>query len=166
MKKSRTRPHYPRLRDSVECRYCKSRFLTATLGILALTLLVALTTLIDPPGGRNGFQVGMVILVSILFLGYWVSLGYSWLEIFLHIDSCQFCEVVLDRPYIERSRYGARVRFTVEFADRSGNLLTRNTTAMFSSEKEPRLEDYDHKTVRIAYNPKTDRVIVIQRMDT
>jgi hypothetical protein len=81
-------------------------------------------------------------------------------EIFLHIDSYIFRQAQLDHPHV-KGRGGTY--YTVEFTDRNGKTLRRDTRAMFTSAAEPFLEDYNNKTVTIGYNEKTDRLVVLRR---
>ena len=167
IQKIKDSPHYLRLKESVEYRYDKKQFiLISVFSCIVLVPLILLFAIVCESSGDAAAAVAMDFLLMLILLGFWLYLGYRWLEIFLHIDSYIFCEVLLDQPHIENyGRYGSRIRFTVAFTDRHGKQLKRDTAAMFSSGAEPYLEDYNNKTVLIGYNEETDRVVVIKRVD-
>ena len=54
--------------------------------------------------------------------------------------------------------------YTVEFYDRQGKPLRRNTSCMFRDLFQPTLEEYNGQRVLIGYNSKTDRVVVIKKV--
>lgn len=165
IQKMKNSPHYLRLKESVEYRYDKKQFLLifVSIGLLALPILITGIVLL----GRSGNSSAMYSMVWFMFLGFGYLMlllyfAYRWLEIFLHIDSYIFCEVLLDQPHVQ-GRGG--VKFTVTFTDRHGKQLKRETSTMFSSSWEPYLEDYNNQKVLIGYNEETDRVVVIKRID-
>ena len=166
MQKIKDSPHYLRLKESVEYRFDRKQFLIMAAVSGGYTFLSLLTLLATADTSDKEIQIYILLFMVLLFLPFLLYYGYHWLEIFLHIDSYIFCEVLLDQPHIENyGRYGSRIRFTVAFTDRHGKQLKRDTAAMFSSGAEPYLEDYNNNTVLIGYNEETDRVVVIKRLD-
>ncbi len=160
LQKIKDSPHYHRLKNSAQHRYDRRQFLIISVcfGIILLMFLPMLFLVGD------GGDPASFVLVVFLMMGYflvWLYFAYRWLEIFLYIDSYIFCRVQLDRPHVQ-GRGG--VSFTVEFTDRHGNQLQRKTTAMFSSQWEPYLEEFNNQTVLIGYNEKNDRLVVIERI--
>lgn len=158
-------PHYSRLKNSVQYRHDRKQFLimSAIFGGLFLFFMAMLLPLRGHGGRSDASLTTGILVLFFIYLPFLLYLAYQWLEIFLYIDSYIFCNVRLDQPHIA-GRFG--MYFTVEFTDRHGNLLHRDTGKMFSSNAEPYLEDYNNKTVLIGYNEKTDRVVLIQRLDT
>lgn len=162
LQKIKDSPHYGRLKNSAQYRYDRRQFLiiSVAFGIIFLMILPAMI-LAGDAGDPAGF-----VMVIFLMIGYflaWLYFVYHWLEIFLHINSYIFFQARLDQPHVQ-GRGG--VGFTVEFTDRHGNQLQRKTSAMFSSQWEPYLEEYNNQTVLMGYNEKTDRLVVIQRVNT
>ena len=154
----RESPNYPRLKESVEYRYCKTRFWT--VGLLSLTCI--LVSLIPRTGIGNGGSRGILFLLGIVL--FFVFLGYGcWpmVEMFLHISDYIFMEVTLQDIH-SVGKYGHY--YTVEFKDRQGNSLRRNTSCMFRDLFQPTLEEYNGQRVLIGYNSKTDRVAVIKKV--
>lgn len=157
-------PHYMRLKNSVQYRYDRKQFLV--MSAFFAGLFVFFVVMLLPLRGHSAksdasMTIGLLFLFFV-YLPFLLYLAYRWLEIFLYIDSYIFCRVRLDQPH-SAGRYG--VYFTVEFTDRHGNRLQRDTARMFQSSSEPRLEDYNNQTVLIGYNEESDRVIVIERVN-
>ena len=154
-------PNYNRLKNSAQYRYDRRQFLIMSVifGIIFLMFL-PLFFLVGDGGDAASF-----VLVVFMLMGYflvWLYFLYRWLEIYLYIDSYIFCHARLDQPHVH-GRGGAS--FTVEFTDRHGNRLQREPGKMFSSQWEPYLEEYNNQTVLIGYNEKTDRLIVMERIN-
>ena len=154
----RQSPNYPQLKNSVEYNYCKKRIL-----ILAVAMLVFLVALLIPDQGDvNGVKQGILLVAGMVSL--WLFFGYGcWpmVEMFLHISDYYFTEVTLQDIH-SVGRYGHY--YIVEFNDRQGKLLRRNTSCMFHALSKPTLEEYNGKRVLIGYNSKTDRVVVIRKV--
>ncbi len=154
----RESPNYPQLKNSVEYNYCKKRIL-----ILAVAILIFLVALLIPDQGDvNGVKQGILLVAGMVSL--WLFFGYGcWpmVEMFLHISDYYFTEVTLQD--INRVGYYGYY-YTVEFIDRQGTLLRRNTSCMFDTLSKPTLEEYNGKRVLIGYNSKTDRVVVIRKV--
>ena len=155
-------PHYERLKNSIQYKYDRRQFWIIA-GMVALMLLMFVPLLAlearDPYADAAGST--FVILWCLVMVGMALYVLYRWLGIFLFIDHYTFFRARLDRPYL-RHRGGAG--FTVEFTDRQGNRREMQTSPMFSSQWEPNLEEYNNKEVLLAYNEKTDRLIVIRKV--
>lgn len=163
MQKIKDSPHYLRLKESVQYRYDRKQFMIicAIFGGFFLLVLLPTLPLIDNPSGAEIVWL-FLFIIALFSLPFVLYYSYHWLAIFRHIDSYIFCEVLLDQPHVE-GRGG--VRFTVEFTDRHGKRLKRDTGTLFSSDWEPFLEDYNNQKVLIGYNEETDRVVVIKRTE-
>lgn len=164
IQKMKNSPHYLRLKESVEYRFERKQFvIVASLfgGLFVLLLLMLLPLTGQTDRSDSAITMGLAFL-GFLYCPLILYQAYRWLEVFLHIDSYIFCEVLLDQPHVQ-GRGG--VKFTVTFTDRHGKQLKRETSTMFSSSWEPYLEDYNNQKVLIGYNEETDRVVVIKRID-
>ena len=155
-------PHYEHLKGSVDCRYARKQFILMSVfvGVIMIPLVLLFVLGCGNPT-QAPVAVAMDFFLMLLVLGFWLHMGYCWLEIFLHMDSYIFFQAKLDQPHLETYRYSSRVRFTVEFTDRQGKQRKRDTGAIFSSNTDPFLEEYNNKEVLLAYNEETDRLIVI-----
>ena len=163
IQKMKNSPHYLRLKESVEYRFDRKQFvIVASLfgGLFVLLLLMLLPLTGQTDRSDSAITMGLAFL-GFLYCPLILYQAYRWLEIFLHIDSYIFREVVLDRPHTA-GRYG--MYFTVTFLDRHGKPLKRDTAKMFFSQSEPCFEDYNNQKVLIGYNEETDRVVVIKRL--
>lgn len=165
MQKIKDSPHYLHLKESVENRYARKRFFSVLVFCSSIVLLVLLIlqTHRDHPDKINPnsiYSLAFMCLVCSVFILYE---AYRWLGIFRHIESYTFCQAQLMHPH-EGSRFG--VKFTVQFKNRHGEWLRRDTRFMFSSRRKPYLEEYNNHTVLIGYNEETDRVVVIKRVDS
>lgn len=156
-------PHYLRLKNSVQYRYDRRQFVIFSVIIgISFVIMLPLVFLV----GSSNEDAAAFVMVMFLMMGYfvgWLFITYHWLEIFRHIDSYIFFQARLDQPHVS-GRGGAS--FTVEFTDRHGKTIKRDTSQMFSSQWEPYLEDYINQTVLIGYNEETDRLVVIERVNT
>ena len=156
-------PNYRRLKDSVQYRYDRKQFLiiAISLGGFLLFMLASFFPLLGHSEETDApLVIGMLVL-SFFFLPFIGYFTYRWLEIFLHIGSYTFCEVVFDQPH---TGYRGGAYFTVEFTDRMGNKRKKDTSQMFSSNAEPYFEDYNNQKVLVGYNEETDRLVVIHRL--
>lgn len=154
-------PNYPRLKDSVDYRYWRKQFLLMA-GILGggfLLMLLAVVPAMTEGDEGNAAAIMGLFFIAMVYLGLIAYFAYQWLEMFLHINSYTFCEVMLDHPHLHGR--GA-VSFSVEVTDRRGNKLTKETSKMFHSEAEPYFEEYNNQKVQVAYNEETDRIVVIR----
>lgn len=158
--KIKASPYYERLKNSVQYRYDRRQFLifAGVFGVILLLILFMFFALWSASQEVDALLLLMLELLAPLILI--VYFAFRWLDIFTHIDSYIFCRVRLDHPH---TQYRGGVSFTVEFTDRHGKILRRDTAAMFSSDWEPTLEEYNNQTVLIGYNEETDRVVVIGR---
>lgn len=157
--KLKNSPHYERLKNSVQYRFDRRQFLVMaaiTAGYIMIAFLGASS------GIKRDASVAIAFIFSLLFLGITLYFGFRWLEIFLYMDSYYFCQVKLEKLH---TQVRGMVKFAVEFTDRHGKKLVRETDAMFSSDREPYVEDYNQKMVLVGYNEVTDRLVVIKRAE-
>ena len=161
-RKLRESPNFPHIRASLDHIHGRRQTLIigCIFGPLLLLFLPVLILVAQQPNGIAGAL--MTMMWMLVLLGFWAYLLYKWVQIYLHIDSYIFFQAKLDHPHV-RGRGGTY--YTVEFTDRHGNRLQRDTVDMFTSSAEPYLEDYNNQTVLIGYNEKTDRLVVIQKVN-
>jgi hypothetical protein len=159
-RKIKESPHFQRLKESLDYTFEKRQvlILTITFGLIMLMFVPVLILGAQSANVMAGMAV--VMLWFLTLVGIWAYTFHKWVEIFLHIDSYIFRQAQLDHPHV-KGRGGTY--YTVEFTDRNGKTLRRDTRAMFTSAAEPFLEDYNNKTVTIGYNEKTDRLVVLRR---
>jgi hypothetical protein len=162
IQKIKDSPYYSRIKDSLEYRHERQRFLIYG-GIFAAIL--AIFVLLRATGEAVDADMVIYLFFGLILGGFWLYTGYQWLELFLHMDRYIFFQARLDQPHVHSGRYGASISFTVNFTNRSGKTLTRETAALFSSNRTPFLEDYNNKIVQLAYNEETDRLVVLRRID-
>ena len=157
IQKIKESPHYERLKKSVQYTYDRRQFIIISVcfGLIDL-LFVPLGILAGETSADASFV--MCLFLGIGLFGVWLYYLYHWLEIFLRMDRYIFCQVRLEHPH---TQYRGGTYYTVEFTDRQGNTIKRDTSPMFSSDWEPYLEDYNNKTVLIGYNEEMDRLVVI-----
>lgn len=163
LQKIRESPNYTRLKNSEQYRYDKRQFIIISVcfGIIFLLFLPMMILAAGSPSAA----VALFYLV-LLVVGYflvWAFYTYTWLEIFRHMDSYIFFQARLDQPHIH-GRGG--VSFTVKFTDCHGKQQQKETSKMFSSQWEPLLEDYNNQLVLMGYNEETDRLVLIDRVQT
>lgn len=154
-------PNYPRLKDSVDYRYWKKQFciLAGIFAGLSLLQLLALLPAMGHDTESDAIIVMAIVFLLLIYMAFIIGFAYVWLEIFLHINSYTFCEVMLDHPHLHGR--GA-VSFSVEVSDRRGKKLIKETSKMFHSEAEPYFEEYNNQKVLVGYNEETDRIVVIR----
>lgn len=162
LKNIKDSPHYQRLKNSAQYRFDRRQFtiISVCYGIILLIFLPLLFL-----AANGSAAVAAFVWLAFLLIAYgalWAYYAYQWLEIFRHMDSYIFFQVRLDQPHVN-GRGGAS--FTVQFTDRHGKQLQRETSKMFSSQWEPFLEEYNNQMVLIGYNEATDRLVVIKRAE-
>ena len=159
LQKIKESPYFHRLKGSVQYRYDLKnlRIIGICFTIAMVPMLWAFVMLMKTENPAAVFVFFYLLLLAGMILYYF----YRWLGIFLYIEHYQFFQATLDQPFVQ-GRGG--VGFLVEFTDRHGNRLQRKTSPMFSSQWEPLLEEYNNQTVLLAYNEKTDRLVLIQRV--
>lgn len=163
LQKIRESPNYTRLKNSEQYRYDKRQFIIISvfLGIIFLMFLPAIVLVAGEPSDAAAFLWSLFLMAAYFLL--WAYYAYHWLEIFRHMDSYIFFQARLDQPHVH-GRGG--VSFTVKFTDRHGKPQQKETSKMFSSQWEPLLEDYNNQMVLIGYNEETDRLVLINRVQT
>ena len=87
---------------------------------------------------------------------------YRYKSLFKNIEAYEQGEAKLDRPSTSYWVRGA-VYYTVTFKTSSGEAVTTDTKAMWSSSPfaQNQLEDYNNKTVTIAYDKADERLVVL-----
>lgn len=156
-------PHYEKLRASVQYQYDRRQFfIVGGIILLCLLMLTPLLVLEAQSPYEDASNTLFVVFWCVVMACVALFFLYRWLEIFMYMDSYHFFRAKLERPYL-RHRGGAG--FTVEFTDRQGKRREMQTSPMFSSQWEPILEEYSNKEVLLAYNEKTDRLIVIRKVN-
>lgn len=158
----REHPNFSRLKKSVEFAHLKKEtlILGGFLGVWSLFMILALLVS-DLDAVINGAK-GAKLVVSLMlwffmlvgFAGYY---GFRFVELFSHLDRYTFSEALMDKPH---QGYKGSMYFTVQVMDRSGNLRSKDTRAIFS-QGEPNFEDYLNKKVLVGYNDESDIVVVI-----
>ena len=87
---------------------------------------------------------------------------YKYKSLFKDIDKYELCDAKLDRPSTSYFVRGA-IYYTVAFKTADGETVTADTRAMWSSSPlaQNQLEEYNNKTVTLAYDKENDRLVVI-----
>jgi len=107
---------------------------------------------------------GSVFLVFALALSPFVIYEfYRYKSLFKSIESYEQGEAKLDRPSTSYWVRGA-IYYTVTFKTSSGETVTVDTRPMWSSSPfaQNQLDDYNNKTVNVAYDKDSDRLIVLE----
>ncbi len=156
LRQIREHRYYETLKNSVEQRHNRR---TAIFVSIATVFVLALAF-----GSFEQLRGRSVVSV---FLGLFVLVPYSLYCIykavipFFYMDSYSFTEVLLDKPH---HRGKGVMYFTVTLRDRMGREFERDTHAIFGNFSDPVFEDYINQKALIAYNEKTETVLVIKRM--
>ena len=158
-------PHYPLLRQSLEYRHCRKAFFVSLVFVVLFT--VPTFFLVFSEGDRRGSdpELFFFFLVALAAIGYSIFRGYSWLQIFLHMEDYTFFTATLLKPIVTHSRFHHSVRYSLTFPNMDGTVITRETASMFRNYADPCLEDYNGKQVMMGYNEVTDRLVVIKRAE-
>ena len=155
-------PNFQRINGSLDHIYGRRQ--TRLISFIFIPLLLVYLPVIffaaQVPDGIVGAIIG--ILWVLVPLGFWAYILYKWLQIYLHIDSYIFFQARLDHPHMKTK---GGTYYTVEFTDRYGKRLQRATVDMFTSEANPYLEEYSNQTVLMGYNEKTDRLVVVKKVN-
>ena len=159
IQKIKESPHYERLKNSAEYRYCRRQGILFTV----IMLIYGLATFLPAFFLEDELDASFVILILffLIFFGMWIYYCYRWLEIFLYMEHYTFCQVRMEKIHLQGRGIAC---FTVEFTDRQGRTQIRDTANMFSSQWEPYVEAYNNKMALIGYNEKTDRLVVIKNL--
>ena len=150
----RESPNYDRLRNSVEAKACTKDCVIVGILFAVFTLIMAL------PTNNAATQVLSWLAYLFLIFPFFLYAVYKLVEIFLHIDSYAFTEVVFDHP---RLGYRGSMSFAVTLDDRQGRKLELETGPIFSH-GSPNFEEYVNQKVLVGYNDKTERVVVIKKI--
>lgn len=164
MTRIKNSPHYAKLRESLEYYHCRKRFFTSLIWV-GLVAVPTFFPRIFWGGVSVGGKLALCILLSLFFIGYSIYCAYQWWQIFLYMDDYTFFPVSLTKPIVTHTRYTHSVRYTLTFPNSQGEIITRETASMFHNDTDPCLQDYNGKTVLVGYNEKTDRLVIIKRVD-
>ena len=146
--------HYETLKNSVEHRHDRR----VAIFVTAATVVILLLSSIGIERARSvvASAVGMMIMIP-----YSLYCIYRAVIPFVAMDSYAFTEVMLDQPH-SGGKNG--MYFTVTLRDRMGREFQTETRTIFGNVSDPVFEDYINQKALIAYNEKTETVLVIQRI--
>ena len=148
--------HYETVKNSVEHRHNRRTAIFITIAT-AFVLALAFGT-IEQLRGRSVVSVFIGLFVLVPYCLYCI---YKAVIPFFYMDSYSFTEVLLDKPH---HRGKGSMYFTVTLRDRMGRDFETDTHAIFSYGWNPIFEDYINQKALIAYNEKTETVLVIKRI--
>lgn len=105
---------------------------------------------------------GIFLFFAIAISPFVIYEAHRYRSLFKSIDNYEPCEAMLDRPSTSYWARGA-IYYTVTFKTSDGETVTADTRAMWSSAPlaPNQLEDYNNKTVTLAYDKEAERLIVI-----
>lgn len=149
--------YYETIKNSVEHRHDRRTAIfvsTATAVMLAL-IFIAFNHL------QQARSIMAIVMVLFILLPYSLYCTYRAAIPFFYMDSYSFTETMLDHPH-SAGRNG--MYFTVKLRDRWGFEFEAETHTIFGNAFEPIFEDYINQKALIAYNEKTETVLVIKRI--
>lgn len=149
--------HYETIKNSVEHRHDRRTAIfvaAATAVILSLAFLAFNHTL----KAKSMVSVLMGLFVMIPYCLYCI---YRAVIPFFYMDDYSFTEILLDKPH---HRGKGAMYFTVTLRDRMGREFAADTHAIFGQYQNPVFEDYINQKALIAYNEKTETVLVIKKI--
>lgn len=149
--------YYETVKNSVEHRHDRRTAIFVSIVTVAL-LGLAIGTLSHLQQAKSIISAMMVLFV---LLPYSLYCTYRAVIPFFYMDSYSFTEVLLDKPH-SAGRNG--MYFTVTLRDRWGYEFKAETHTIFGNSFEPIFEDYINQKALIAYNEKTETVLVIKRI--
>ena len=150
--------YYETIKKSVEHRH-DLRVTILICVVTAFVLAIACST-----NGNSTLHAKSTVSTLIglfVFIPYSLYCVYRAVIPFFYMDSYSFTEVTLDKPH---HRGKGSMYFTVTLRDRMGRELEANTHAIFEQHWEPVFEDYINQKALIAYNEKTETVLVIKKI--
>ncbi len=157
-------PNYEKIKNSAQWRgSCRELRIIAILigAACGLGFVLQLPGLMgDPDFFLEGLGIAAVTVLGLaLVLGaiFGVSHYVHWRKLTAAISHYRFCTVKLEEPH---QGWKNCVYFTVNLTDKHGKSVKRNTESIFTNMVCP-LEQYLNKTVEVAWNEKTDKVVVI-----
>ena len=105
---------------------------------------------------------GVFLFFALAISPFVIYEAYRYRSLFKSIDKYETCEARLDRPSTSYWGRGA-IYYTVSFKTSEGESVTADTRAMWSSAPfaQNQLEDYNNKTVSLAYDKENDRLVVL-----
>ena len=150
--------HYETIRKSVELRH------DLRVAILVCVIAAVILAFAYGTNGVSSLQAksAVTVLICLLVLiPYCLYRIYRVVIPFFYMDSYSFTEVLLDKPHHQGK---GSMYFTVTIRDRMGRELEVDTHAVFEQYWEPVFEDYINQKALIAYNEKTETVLVIKKI--
>ena len=150
--------HFETMKNSVEHRHDRRVAIWMTV---VLVFVLALTTAATKEPPLQGRAVGSVLVSLFVLIPYSIYCIYRAVIPFFCMDSYTFTEVLLDKPH---HRGKGAMYFTVTLRDRMGREFEADTHAIFGQYQNPVFEDYINQTALIAYNEKTETVLVIRKI--
>ena len=150
--------HYATIKNSVEHRHDRRIAIWMSIVTILILALVAATTDALPSRGKSAASAFVSLFVLVPYSLYCV---YRAVIPFFYMDSYSFTEVLLDKPH---HRGKGAMYFTVTLHDRMGREFEADTHAIFGQYQEPVFEDYINQKALIAYNEKTETVLVIKKI--
>ena len=150
--------HYETIKNSVEHRHDRRVAILMTVVTVVIIALSAWT--LDSTRLRAKADVSLLMGIFVL-VPYSLYCIYRAVIPFFYMDSYSFTEVLLDKPH----HWGkGAMYFTVTLRDRMGREFERDTHAIFGQYQAPVFEDYINQKALIAYNEKTETVLVIKKI--
>lgn len=148
-------------------RQCKS--VAAFWGVMAvISIFVSMFVAFTRTEVIVSFGVGAAIgaVLGVCFLPIWIYLWVKMSHLSKSADGFVVAQTILDKPHLTGGK-NRHVYFTVTFDDGNGNKVTADTTPLFGGGWFDLylLEDYNNKTVDIAYNSETGKVVVLGKRD-
>ena len=132
---------------------------TITMGTLVIAVTILLTLLLRTEMSFTDALLDMMpfcgLLMTLVVLG-WI---FQTRLIFRKAEEYQLFQVVLENPSITSS--GAVFPLKLEHPDGTSTVVVTRRIFRGWRCEEPTLDSYLNKTVTVAWNPKTDRVVVI-----
>lgn len=149
--------HYETIKNSVEHRHDRRTAIFVSIATVAvLALAIATYNYI-----RQAKSIVTVLMGLFVLLPYSLYCTYRAVIPFFYMDSYSFTEVLLDKPH---HRGKGTMYFTVTLRDRMGREFETDTHAIFGQYQNPVFEDYINQKALIAYNEKTETILVIKRL--
>ena len=149
--------YYETIKNSVEHRH--DRWTAIFISIITVIFLALTFAIFDTPSKSKSMVsmfFGLLIMVP-----YSLYCTYRAVIPFFHMGSYSFTEVLLDKPH---HRGKGSMYFTVILRDRMGREFEADTHAIFGYGRNPIFEDYINQKALIAYNEKTETVLLIKRI--
>lgn len=149
--------YYETIKNSVEHRHDRRTAIFVSIATVVM-LVLAFGTFSQIKRAKSMMAVIMGLFVM---TPYSLYCTYRAVIPFFFMDRYSFTEVLLDKPH---HRGKGTMYFTVTLRDRWGGEIETETHAIFGNLSDPVFEDYINKKALIAYNEKTETVLVIKQI--